>query len=111
VAGVCDNAPKRGLEAVTCTCDRTQPEVCAGESVTRGVTRNATRACRLFSEALDAPPRRQRRRLKQGVKALRRASALAVRAQLRGLSPECAAALAEQFADASERASAAASQN
>jgi hypothetical protein len=110
VAGICDNAPKLGLDAVTCTCERIQPTVCASESIPRGVTRNATRACRLFSAAVDSTPKRQRRRLKQGAKALRRAAAIAVRAQVRGLSPECAAALTNQFEDATERATIAASQ-
>jgi hypothetical protein len=106
--GVCENAEKTGLEAVTCTCERTQPDVCAGQALPKAVARYTTRACRLFSEVLDAPPRRQRRRLRQGARALKRAVAIVVHAQLRGLAPECAAALTDQYRDASERASVAA---
>jgi hypothetical protein len=108
IAGVCDNVLKTGLDAVTCTCDRTQPEVCADQSLPRSVARYTTRACRLFADALDATPRRQRRRLRQGARALRRATAAVVHAQRHGLAPECAAALAEQYRDASDRASIAA---
>jgi hypothetical protein len=110
LAGTCDNAAKTGFDAITCTCERTQPVVCAGQSLPRAVTRYTTRACRLFSEVADAPPRRQRRRLRQGARALKRAIAVVVRAQVRGLAPECAAALAEQYRDASDRASIAADQ-
>jgi hypothetical protein len=74
------------------------------------VQRTTTRACRLFSAAADSTPRRERRRLKLGARALRRAGAMIVRAQLRGLAPECAAALADQYQDAVDRASFAADQ-
>jgi hypothetical protein len=107
---VCDNSAKTGLDAVTCTCERTQPTICASQTIPRAVARYTTRACRLFGTVADAPSRRQRRRLKQGARALKRAVAIVVRAQLRGLSPECAAALADQYRDASDRASVAADQ-
>jgi hypothetical protein len=76
--------------------------------VPRAVARYTTRACRIFADVADAPIKRQRRRLRQGARALRRAVGVIVRAQLHGLAPECAAALAEQYRDASDRASVAA---
>lgn len=104
----CDNAPVGGLDAVTCTCARVLPQACEGAALPPAVERLTTRACRFFSQALDTTPRRQRRRLRQGARALRRAVAVVTRAQLRGLAPECAAALVADYRDASDRASQAA---
>jgi hypothetical protein len=106
----CDNVPKVGLESVTCTCEQALPTVCAAEELPRSVKRNTTRACRLFSAAVTAKPRGQVRKLRQGARALQRAAAAVVRAQVRGLSPECAAALYDQYLSASDRAAAAANQ-
>jgi hypothetical protein len=106
----CENVPRTGLDAVTCTCARALPDICIGQTVPKRVQKFATRACRLFSQAVDAKPARQRRRLKRGAQSLRRAAAAVVHAQLRALAPECAAALADQFRDASDRAAFAADQ-
>jgi hypothetical protein len=75
------------------------------------VQRYTTRACRLFDAAVDAPARKERRRLRQGARALRRAVAVVVRAQVRGLAPECAAALADQYRSAGDQAAFVATQN
>ena len=110
VAGICESTDKTGLDAVTCTCDRPLAAVCVGQTIPRVIQKSTTRACRLFAAAVDAKPRRQRRELRQGARALRRAVSAAIRAQLRGLAPECAAALSEQYQDAADRASLAADQ-
>jgi hypothetical protein len=102
--------PKVGLASVTCTCDRVLPSVCAGDELPRSVKRNTTRACRLFGAAVNAKPRGQVRKLRQGARALKRAAAAVVRAQVRGLSPECAAALYDQYLSASDQASTVAAQ-
>ncbi len=106
----CENTPLTGLDAVTCTCPPVAPSICDGQAIPSAVQRYSARACRLFAQAVDAPPRRQRRRLRQGARALRRAVAIAVRAQIKGVAPECAAALAEQYGAASDRASSLAEQ-
>jgi hypothetical protein len=50
-----------------------------------------------LSAAVDARPRKQLRRIRQAVRALRRAESAVVRAQTKGLAPECAAALSEEY--------------
>jgi hypothetical protein len=63
-----------------------------------------TRACRFFAQAVDAKPRKQRKRLRQGARALRRAIAVISRAQAQGFSPECAADLVTFYREAGDRA-------
>jgi hypothetical protein len=101
----CENPPKLGLDSVTCTCDRALPDTCAGVALPTKVQRLSARACRFFSDAVDAKPGPRRRKLRQGARALRRAIAAVVRAQLKGLPPECASDLTQGYRDASERAS------
>ena len=106
----CEHADKTGVAAVTCTCERELPAECADQAIPKRIQNYRIRACRLFSQALQGKPGRQRHRLKQGAKGLRRGISAVVQAQLRGLAPECAAALADQFRDASDRATLAADQ-
>jgi hypothetical protein len=105
-AGVgCEHFDKVGLASLTCTCERTLPAACATVAeLPRSVLRYTNRACRLFTGAVDAKPRKLARRIKQAVRALRRAESAVVRAQTRGLAPECAAALAEQYRGTADRA-------
>jgi hypothetical protein len=103
-AGVCENVDRTGLDSVLCTCGQTLPVECAGTQPPKTVERLASRACRLFSTVADAPVRKQVRRLKQAARTLLRAEAAVVRAQRRGLAPECAAALAERYRVAGDRA-------
>jgi hypothetical protein len=105
VAGVCDNVPKQGIDAVTCTCDRPLPATCEGLALPQRVQKLSARACRLFGNAVDASPGRKRHRLRQGVRALRHAINAVVHAQLHGLAPDCATDLNDRYRDASERAS------
>ena len=79
------------------------PAACAGLVVPANIQRYVTRACRLFDAAADAKPRAERRELRQGVRALHHAITAATRAQLKGLAPECAAALTQRYSDAVER--------
>jgi hypothetical protein len=102
----CEHAEKVGLASLTCTCERTLPLVCVGEPLPRSVQRYATRACRLFNSAIDARPKKQARRLKQAVRALRRAESAVVRAQTKGVAPECAAALAAEYRGTAEHTAA-----
>jgi hypothetical protein len=111
VGGVCENAPKVGIESLTCTCDRVLPDQCVGVSLPKSLQRYTSRACRLFDAALEASPKKQRRRLRQGARALRRAASVVIRAQVRGVAPECAAALADQFRATGDQATFLASQN
>jgi hypothetical protein len=106
IDGVCDNVPRTGIDGVVCTCERPLPLECTTQTIPTSAQRLTARACRLFSAAVEAPRAKQRRRLARGARALRRAVARVVRAQLKGLSPECAAALTTQYQDADERASA-----
>jgi len=103
-AGLCENVEKSGIDSVLCTCGQSLPEVCAGTELPKAVQRLTTRACRLFSTVAEAKPKKQIRRLKQAARALLRAEASVVRAQRRGLAPECAAALAEGYRTTGERA-------
>ena len=103
-AGVCDNVEKTGIDSLTCTCGQTLPEVCAGAQLPKSVQRLTTRACRLFTTLADAKAKKQARRLKQASRALLRAESAVVRAQRRGLAPECAAALAETYRATGDRA-------
>ena len=96
--------PLTGLDGITCTCAQAVPSACDGQQIAPKVQRLSTRACRLFAQAVDAPARRERRRLRQGARALQRALNAVVHAQLRGLAPECAAALADHYRQASDRA-------
>jgi len=103
-AGVCENVEKTGLDSVLCTCGQSLPDECTGTTLPKTVQRLTTRACRLFNAVADAPAKKQIRRLKQAARALLRAKAAVVRAQRRGVVPECAAALAESYGDTSDRA-------
>jgi hypothetical protein len=96
---------------LTCTCDRVLPDQCVGATLPKSLQRYTSRACRLFDAALEASPKKQRRRLRQGARALRRAASVVIRAQVRGLAPECAAALADQFRSTGDQATFLASQN
>jgi hypothetical protein len=104
VDGVCDNVPEPGIDFVVCSCSQPVPVVCADQTIPNRVERFAARACHLFSSALDAPAFRQRRRLRSGARALRRAVTILVRPQVRGLTPECASALADTLQTVSDRA-------
>jgi hypothetical protein len=103
-AGVCENVEKTGIDSVLCTCGQSLPDECVGTTLPKTVQRLSTRACRLFDAVTDAPARKQIRRLKQAARALLRAKSAVVRAQRRGLAPECAAVLAESYGTTSERA-------
>jgi hypothetical protein len=100
----CENAPKTGIESVTCTCVQVMPDACEGLELPKKVQRFVTRACRYFAQAVDARPRKERRRLRQGARSLRRAVSAVTRAQLQGFSPECAADLAAFYRAVSDRA-------
>ena len=102
--GVCDNVEKTGFDSLTCSCGQTLPVVCAGTEIPKSVQRLTTRACRLFDTIADAKVKKQIRHLKQAARALLRAESAIVRAQRRGLAPECAAALAESYRATGERA-------
>jgi hypothetical protein len=103
-AGICDNVEKTGFDSLICTCGQSLPEVCAGTQIPKSVQRLTTRACRLFTTAAEAKAKKQVRRLKQAARALLRAESVVVRAQTRGLAPECAAALADTYRVTGERA-------
>jgi len=109
-AGVCDNLEKTGFDSLTCTCGQSLPEVCAGTQLPKSVQRLTTRACRLFTTLAEAKAKKQVRRLKQAARALLRAESAVVRAQRRGLAPECAAALADRYRVAGGRATSLAGQ-
>ena len=95
---------KTGFDSLTCTCGQSLPDVCAAVQLPKSVQRLTTRACRLFSSVAEAKARKQVRRLKQAARALLRAESAVVRAQTRGLAPECAAALADTYRVTGERA-------
>jgi hypothetical protein len=100
----CDNTLKPGIASVTCTCEQVAPDTCEGLELPRKVQRYVTRACRFFAQAVDARPKKQRKRLRQGARALRRAIAAISRAQVHGFSPECAADLVSFYRQAGDRA-------
>jgi ribosomal protein L44E len=82
------------------------PAICAASTLPKSVQRYTSRSCRLFNVAatLENKPRARARRLRQGARALERAVSAVVRAQRRGLAPECAAALAEEYRATASRA-------
>ena len=109
-AGECDNVEKTGFDSLTCACGQTLPVACAGTELPKSVQRLTTRACRLFTTLDEAKAKKQVRRLKQAARALLRAESAVVRAQRRGLAPECAAVLADSYRVTSDRATSLAGQ-
>jgi subtilisin family serine protease len=104
-ASGCRFPPVEGIVAVSCALDAGLPG-CPGSVLPAGVERRFAKAQQLVGRAEQARSRgKQRTLLRQAARALKRALAVAARAQRRGtLSQACAGSLAETLGEASDRA-------
>jgi Beta-propeller repeat len=103
-AVACISKPAAGIASVTCTCERPDPAVCAGQRIPPAVERRLARVCTSFDGAATkrTPPLR---RLRRDVASLGGSLGAVAKARKKGrISNDCAAALQAELRDTKDRA-------